>query len=81
MAAHGNIAVRLKHLKKRAFRRCGGNRFLVIQGFQEMTGCRILFPGFDPQYEGMDWSSLRLVIEKYNSEWRLVDLIHGEWTT
>ncbi|MDD5470267.1 MAG: hypothetical protein PHO92_05750, partial [Candidatus Peribacteraceae bacterium] len=39
------------------------------------------FPGFDPQYEGMDWSSLRLVLEKFNSEWRLVGLIHDEWTT
>ncbi|MDD3896692.1 MAG: hypothetical protein PHU04_02490 [Candidatus Peribacteraceae bacterium] len=38
------------------------------------------FPGFDPQYEGMDWSSLRLVLEKFNSEWRLVGLIHDEWT-
>lgn len=38
------------------------------------------FPGFDPQYNGMDWSSLRLALEKYNSEWRIVGLIHDEWT-
>lgn len=38
------------------------------------------FPGFDPQYEGMDWRSLRLVFEKANEEWYLVGIIHGEWT-
>jgi len=38
------------------------------------------FPGFDPQYEGMDWQSLRLVFEHYDSSWRLVGIIHNQWT-
>ncbi|MBN1494755.1 hypothetical protein JW911_03410 [Candidatus Peregrinibacteria bacterium] len=38
------------------------------------------FPGFDPQYEGMDWESLRLVFEKENNEYRLVGIIHDGWT-
>jgi hypothetical protein len=38
------------------------------------------FPGFDPQYEGMDWRSLRLVFEKANDTWYLVGIIHDQWT-
>ncbi len=38
------------------------------------------FPGFDPQYEGMDWKSLRLVFEEYQNEWKLVGIIHNQWT-
>ncbi len=38
------------------------------------------FPGFDPQYEGMDWESLRLVYENIDSQWYLVGVIHDQWT-
>ena len=38
------------------------------------------FPGFDPQYGGMDWRSLRLVFTEYNNTWYLVSIIHDEWT-
>lgn len=38
------------------------------------------FPGFDPQYGGMDWRSLRLVFIQEGGEWFLVALVHGEWT-
>jgi len=38
------------------------------------------FKGFDPQYEGMDWNSLKLVFEQYDGEWYLVGIVHGEWT-
>ncbi len=38
------------------------------------------FPGFNPEYEGMDWESLRLVFEKYNDGWMLVGIIHDQWT-
>jgi hypothetical protein len=38
------------------------------------------FPGFDPQYGGMDWASLKLVLEKYNDEWYLVGVVHDGWT-
>lgn len=39
------------------------------------------FTGFDPQYEGMDWRSLRLVFEESNGTLYLVAIVHGEWTT
>lgn len=38
------------------------------------------FPGFDPQYEGIDWKSLRLVFEAVNDQWFLVGIIHDQWT-
>jgi len=38
------------------------------------------FSGFDPQYGGMDWRSLRLVFEKKGDIWYLVGIIHDQWT-
>lgn len=37
------------------------------------------FEGFDPQYEGYDWLSLRLVLEEYEGSWVLVGMVHDEW--
>lgn len=31
-------------------------------------------------YMGMDWESLRLVFEQYEDSWKLVGVIHNEWT-
>lgn len=38
------------------------------------------FTGFDPQYSGMDWRSLKLVFEDVSGSWYLVGIIHGQWT-
>lgn len=40
------------------------------------------FPGFDAQYGGMDWASLRLVLEQDGStkKWNLIGVIHDHWT-
>lgn len=38
------------------------------------------FPGFNTDYEGLDWRSLRLVFEEYEGEWKLVGIIHNQWT-
>lgn len=38
------------------------------------------FTGFDPQYEGIDWRSLRLVFETVDGDWYLIGIIHDEWT-
>jgi hypothetical protein len=38
------------------------------------------FEGFDPEYAGMDWRSLRLVIEEYEGSWYLLGIVHDEWT-
>lgn len=38
------------------------------------------FEGFDPNYAGMDWRSLRLVLEDFGGIWYLVGIVHDEWT-
>lgn len=38
------------------------------------------FPGFDPQYQGIDWTSLRLVFEYSGSQWYLVAIVHDQHT-
>ncbi len=38
------------------------------------------FSGFDQKLKGMDWTSLRLVLEKQNGEYFLVAVIHDQWT-
>ena len=38
------------------------------------------FPGFDPQYGGMDWRSLRLVFVNDRGTWYLTAIVHCEWT-
>lgn len=38
------------------------------------------FSGFDEKYEGIDWKSLRLVFEQYKNDWKLVGIIHNQWT-
>ena len=38
------------------------------------------FPGFEEQYKGMDWESLKLVFEQSGTDWYLVGIIHEQWT-
>lgn len=38
------------------------------------------FSGFDPQYAGIDWESLKLVFEEKDGAWYLVLIAHDQWT-
>ncbi len=38
------------------------------------------FSQLEAKYEGMDWCALRLVFEDYEGEWKLVAVIHAQWT-
>ncbi len=38
------------------------------------------FSGFNPDYAGIDWRSLRLVFEEYEGSWKLVGIINNQWT-
>lgn len=38
------------------------------------------FSGFNPEYDGMDWQSLRLVFQQDEEVWYLVGIIHNQWT-
>ena len=37
------------------------------------------FPGFNKEYEGMDWKSLLLVFKQQQSTYYLVAVIHNQW--
>ena len=39
------------------------------------------FTGFNPDYGGLDWRSLRLVFMQDGGEWFLIGIVHDEWTT
>ena len=66
-----------------------GNNFSIGKGNME-DNVAVAYPNgqfvefhftqFDPQYEGIDWESLRLVFEQDNNTWYLVGIIHGQWT-
>lgn len=36
--------------------------------------------GIDPKYDGMDWGSLALIFENISGDWKLVGILHNEWT-
>ena len=38
------------------------------------------FSGFEKDYQGMDWKSLRLVFKERNKRFFLVGIVHDEWT-
>lgn len=38
------------------------------------------FEGFDATFAGLDWRSLRLVLEEKEGAWYLVGIVHDEWT-
>lgn len=38
------------------------------------------FSGFDAQYGGMDWQSLRLVFSHEGGQYYLIGIVHAQWT-
>lgn len=38
------------------------------------------FEGFEEEYVGMDWKSLRLVFGQNGDDWQLIGIIHDQWT-
>jgi hypothetical protein len=52
----------------------------IAEFYPEAVAIEYHFPGFDPQYEGMDWRSLRLVLEEKDGRLYLVAIVHDEWT-
>ncbi len=47
------------------------------------NGCNFTesyFSGFDKKFEGMDWSSLRLVFKKHLDRFYLIAIVHDKWT-
>ena len=52
----------------------------IAEVYPEAIVVEYHFEGFDPQYAGMDWRSLRLVLEQNGDTWYLVGIVHDEWT-
>jgi len=52
----------------------------IIEAYPDAEFAEYHFTGFDAQYEGMDWESLRLVFEKKDGNYYLVGIIHDGWT-
>lgn len=58
-----------------------GNSILnVKEAYPDSSFIEYHYPGFDQQYNGMDWRSLILVFEKMNGKWYLIGIVHGQWT-
>ncbi len=58
----------------------GNTRVNIHEAYPNAQYVEYHFPGFDPQREGMDWQSLRLVFEEKAGNWFLVGVIHDQWT-
>lgn len=53
----------------------------IAQVFSGATVVEYHFEGFDEQFEGIDWKSLRLVFEQVtDGTWYLVAIVHDQWT-
>jgi hypothetical protein len=66
-----------------SYNRIIGKGNIINNVFESYPGAIVVeyhFSGFDPQYEGMDWSSLELVFEEKDAGWYLTGIVHGQWT-
>ncbi|MFO7635934.1 MAG: hypothetical protein R6W96_01335 [Clostridia bacterium] len=52
----------------------------VQEAYPDAVFIEFHFSGFDPEYGGMDWRSLRLVFENHAGNWKLVCILHDQWT-
>lgn len=52
----------------------------VEEAYPDCPYVEFNFSGIDPALEGMDWRSLKLVFSQYQGQWKLVALIHSQWT-
>jgi uncharacterized protein YcfL len=48
--------------------------------FPDASYVEFHFPGFDKQFDGKDWQSLVIVFLPYENDWKLVAIVHGQWT-
>lgn len=58
-----------------------GNTIVNIADvFPGSTTFDYYFSGFNPEFEGMDWSSLILVLEQHEGAWYVSAVVHSQWT-
>lgn len=59
----------------------GNSPFNVADYYPDSIFVEFHYPGADPAYEGMDWYSLRLVLQQRAAGgWWLLALVHDQWT-
>jgi hypothetical protein len=59
----------------------GNSIYNLKEAYPGATIVEFNSPGADPKYGGMDWRSLWVVLEKLDSRWVVVGLVHGSWTS
>jgi hypothetical protein len=52
----------------------------IRQSYPAATIVEFHSPGSDPKYEGMDWRSLWIALERVGDRWYVVGIVHGAWT-
>lgn len=52
----------------------------IEEFYPDSTFVEYHFSGFDPEFEGLDWRSLRLVFIQEEEVWFLVGVVHDQWT-
>lgn len=52
----------------------------IDEVFPEATTIEYHIPGSGPDAGGLDWASLRLVLVEDEGRWRVVAVVHDEWT-
>ena len=52
----------------------------VVEAYPNCRFVDFSFPTIEPEFQGLDWRSLKLVFQLEESGWYLVGVIHGQWT-
>lgn len=59
----------------------GGNALEnVSEAYPDARFVEFHFPGLEESQEGFDWCSLKLVFQVWNGDYKLMGVIHSEWT-
>ena len=58
----------------------GTTKINLSEAFPDARFIAYHVPGREEEYGGLDWSSLRLVFALYRGMWKLVGIVHDEWT-
>ncbi len=53
----------------------------VTEAYPDCRFVEFSYPTRDPDFAGLDWCSLKLVFAPGETDWMLVAIIHGQWTT
>lgn len=52
----------------------------ITEIYPDSTFFDYYFSGFNPEYGGMDWESLIVVLDKHNGAWYACAIVHSQWT-